>query len=282
MILPQHSSVPFEVIHLDFDELRKKSEGIRKTQSFLLAIDEHTRMVNTRPSGEDATSIIAMMERNIFKDVKTIVCDNGPGFTSKRLAIWAQSKNIQLKFTAPYHPAANGMAERALRDIKQYIHMYPDFPLGWKSCLEAATNHHNNSPNKAIGCTPYFALHGTPPILHADQYLNIADHITLQEQRKTTVETEKYRVAMKKDFDRRHSRQIPAIAIGDLILVRKPLPGTRGLPQGPYTVVQTASKNGILKTVGYLTPDNHMHIAAIRNVSKYHPRRDELQDPGPM
>ncbi|XP_064479195.1 uncharacterized protein LOC135392411 [Ornithodoros turicata] len=228
MILPQHSSVPLEVIHLGFAELQKKSGRIRKTQSFLLAIDEHTRMVNTRPSGEDATSIISMLERNIFKNTKTIVCENGQGFTSKRLATWAQSKNIRLKFTAPYHPAVNRMAECAIRDMKQYIYMYPDFPGGWKSCLEAATHHHNRSHNKAIGCTPYFSLHGTPPILHADQYLNIADHITLQEQRNTTVEIEKYRMAMKKDFDRLHSRQIPDIAIGDLILVHKPLSGTRG------------------------------------------------------
>ncbi|XP_075740218.1 uncharacterized protein LOC142786417 [Rhipicephalus microplus] len=47
MILPCHSNVPFEVVHLDFAELNKKREGVRKTQAFLLAIDECTRMAGT-------------------------------------------------------------------------------------------------------------------------------------------------------------------------------------------------------------------------------------------
>lgn len=116
--LPVDSSVPFEVIHHDFAELKKKSEGVRKTQAFLLAIGEYTQMVNTRPGREDATSVIAMFERDIFRNTEVVICDNGPGFSSKPKRTWTQQRNIQLKFTAPCHPAANSMAKRAIGDIK--------------------------------------------------------------------------------------------------------------------------------------------------------------------
>lgn len=160
--------------------------------------------------------------------------------------------------------------------------MYPNFPGGWKLCLEAAAHHHNNSHNKAIGCTPHFALHGTPPLLHAIQHLGIAETITLKEQCKIPSEIHHHRLAMKKQFDRHHSHRIPNIVVGDLIIVRNGLLGTREPPQGPFTVVQTAPKQGVLKTVGYSTQDNHTHIASINNVSEYHPRRDESSTPGPM
>lgn len=34
MTIPVYSDKPLETVHLDFDELRKKGEGIRKTQAF--------------------------------------------------------------------------------------------------------------------------------------------------------------------------------------------------------------------------------------------------------
>lgn len=49
LVLPDHSDKPFEVVHVDFAELKKKSSGVRKTQSFLIAIDQCTRMVAARP-----------------------------------------------------------------------------------------------------------------------------------------------------------------------------------------------------------------------------------------
>lgn len=42
MVLPEHSKIPFEGVHLDFAEVKKKSEGVKRTQAFLLCIDECT------------------------------------------------------------------------------------------------------------------------------------------------------------------------------------------------------------------------------------------------
>lgn len=49
LVFPNHSDKPFEVVHVDFAKLKKKSPGVHKAQSFLTAIDQCTRMVVVRP-----------------------------------------------------------------------------------------------------------------------------------------------------------------------------------------------------------------------------------------
>uniref|UniRef100_A0A6G5AJQ7 Putative tick transposon n=1 Tax=Rhipicephalus microplus TaxID=6941 RepID=A0A6G5AJQ7_RHIMP len=132
MVLPQHSNVPFEVIHLDFAELKKKAAGVRRTQSFLVAIDQCTRIVAARPGREDANSVIALLSRQMFKNTKIVISDNGPAFRSQCLQDLAKERGVVLRCCAPYHPAGNGMAERIIQDLKQFISMYPGFQGGWK------------------------------------------------------------------------------------------------------------------------------------------------------
>ncbi|WP_410469856.1 DDE-type integrase/transposase/recombinase, partial [Bradyrhizobium sp. 33ap4] len=111
-------------LHLDFPELKKKSEGTGRTQSFLVAIDECTRMVAAKPGKEGINNVVALLEREMFRNTKCVVSDNGAAFTSKRFRSWAEQKGITLKTSSPYHPSGNGLAERVIRDLKQYMSMY--------------------------------------------------------------------------------------------------------------------------------------------------------------
>lgn len=77
MALPVLSDEPFGVLHLDCAELKKKGEGVARTQAFLIANDECTRIAASRTGKEDANSVISMLERDIFKDTKVVVPDNG-------------------------------------------------------------------------------------------------------------------------------------------------------------------------------------------------------------
>lgn len=273
MIIAEHSKEPFATIHLDFAELRKKGEGRGSTQAFLLAIDERTRMVACKAGKEDARSVISLLNRDMFKDTKTIVADNGPAFRSENLKNWALQRNVKLCFSAPYHPEANGLAERAIRYIKQFISLYPDFKGGWKCALEAAVADHNHSHTEALGCSPYFAYHGKSEWLHADHLLGITDSIVLREQERSERENERYRIAMKKHYDRLHTGKVPEINVGDYVLVRKGLQGSKAPFSGPYMVVKTARKQGILKYICYNGPNNIVEAASMCNVVPYQPRR---------
>lgn len=159
MTITEYSQVPFEVVHLDFAELKKKGEGVKATQAFLIAIDECTRFVAAKHGKEDANCVIALLERNLFRDTRVVVADNGPAFRSNKLRSWASAKGIQLRCPAPYHPEVNALAERVIRDLKQYISLYPSFKGGWKCALEAGVTHHNQSHTTGLGCTPYLAVH---------------------------------------------------------------------------------------------------------------------------
>lgn len=276
MTTPEYSKEPFGVVHLDFAELKKKSEGVKQTQAFLICIDECTRMVATRAGREDANSVMALLNREIFKSVKVIKSDNGPAFRSKKLEQWARQRDISLKFSAPYHPAANGLAERAIRDIKQYMKMYPGFPGGWKCCLEAAVSHHNRSYTKGLGCSPIFAATGKVPFLSADHKLSLTEKLQLTETPKTDAATLKYRGNMKRNFDKRHNAAIPHLKVNDLVLVRKGIPGSNASFSGPYRIVKTAAQQGILKTIWYLGPNETTETASIGNVFQYYPRRDNF------
>lgn len=280
MITTEHSNVPFEVIHLDFAELKKKGEGVKKTQAFLLAIDECTRMVTARAGREDANSVMTLLKADCFKHTKVLVCDNGPAFRSTKLSKWAEDQGITIKFCSPYHPAANGLAERAIRDTKQYIKMYPNFQGGWKCCLEAAVRHHNRSSTSALGCSPLFAASGTVPVLPADIELGLLDRLTLSETKKTGKEQEVYKNRMKKNFDRRHSNNIPDIQPGDYVLVRKGIGSSNDKFYGPFQVIKTASQHGILKTIWYLGVSKQTECASISNVFKYYTRRCKQRSPG--
>lgn len=200
MTTTRHSNKPFKILHLDFAELRKKKRGSRGTQAFLLAVDECTRMVACKTVKEDSDSFISLFNREMFKDVKVIVADNDPAFRSEHLKEWAEQRNMKLRFAAPCHPQANGMAERAIRDIKQFISLYPDFPGGWKCALEAAVRHHNHSHTAPSGCSPYCAYHRKSGWFPADHHLGLTDLLILHERKKSAEENDK--AAMKSSYDR--------------------------------------------------------------------------------
>lgn len=274
LVLPLHSDTPFKVVHVDFAELKKKSEGVRQTQSFVVAIDQCTRMVAARPGKEDTNSVIALLDRAMFSELKVVVSDNGRALMSNKFQQWADSRGVVLRHCSPYHPQANGLAERVIRDIKQFMSMYPNFRGGWKCCLEAAVAHQNRTHTTSLRCSPHFAAYGEVPKLSADQELGISDKLQLTERPKTIEERSRYRAAMKRQFDKRHHGHIPDIKLNDFELVTKGLPGTDVQILGPFQVVKTCVQQGLLKTVGYMN-SGQLEIAAVSNIIPYHPRRGE-------
>ena len=116
--------------------------------------------------------MIRLLSQKGFGGIKKVVSDQAKVFKSRELKKWADERGIEVQTGSPYHAASNGLSERLIRDLKMYISLFPDFPGGWKCALEAAVTQHNRSHCKSIGCSPEFAVSGTPPILQAPRRNN--------------------------------------------------------------------------------------------------------------
>ena len=56
-----------------------------------------------------------------FGTAKTIIGDNGPQFRSKEFKDFCRVEGIRQVFSAPFHPASNGQAERMVQTVKKTL-----------------------------------------------------------------------------------------------------------------------------------------------------------------
>ena len=224
MAINQYSNVRHEKVHIDFAEISKKKEGQARTKSFLVLIDEATRLVNAKAMKEDAQSVVQYLKSLQFiAEIKTIVSDCGKSFMSDTFKNFCYSYGIKHITSAPYHPAGNGLVERKMRDLKKFLKCYDNDKGNWKEKLEFAVRHENRSFHEYLGCSPIFAMYGKSEKLKADDIFDVDDKILLNEKIKSDVERDRYRQRMKRNFHKKHSEKVPKIQIGDLILVQKSL-----------------------------------------------------------
>ncbi|XP_058031613.1 uncharacterized protein K02A2.6-like [Ahaetulla prasina] len=108
---------PWSRIHLDF-------AGPYQGQTFLVLVDAYSRWVElAQMKSTTAEATIRVLER-IFAThglPDIVVSDNGPQFTSASFQSFLARHGIRHAPTAPFHPAANGRAERAVRSAKEAL-----------------------------------------------------------------------------------------------------------------------------------------------------------------
>ena len=111
----EYPNAPWERLHADF-------AGPFMGHTFLLLIDAYTKWLDVRViSPVNSTSTIEHL-RSIFAThglPKVFVTDNGPQFTSAEFENFMSSNGIRHIKSAPYHPASNGLAERAVQVFKE-------------------------------------------------------------------------------------------------------------------------------------------------------------------
>jgi len=102
---------PWERLHADF-------AGPFMGKMFLLMIDAFSKRLEVKPL-TTANSINTIEHlHSIFSThglPKMLVTDNGSQFTSAEFETFMQSNGIRHVKSAPYHPASNGLAERAVQ-----------------------------------------------------------------------------------------------------------------------------------------------------------------------
>ena len=89
---------------------------------FLMVVDAHSKWLEVKivPSTSSQATIRAL--RSIFAIhslPEIIVSDNGTAFTSSEFNDFMQKNGIRQIKSPPYHPASNGLAERAVQTFKE-------------------------------------------------------------------------------------------------------------------------------------------------------------------
>lgn len=113
------TTFPFERIHLDFFHFQGNT--------FLILVDAFSRWMEIkRMNGTNAQMLWRTLLPifQVFGFPKEVVTDNGPPFGSQELQSFCESHHIKLTHTPPYHPASNGLVERAVQTAKSVLRKF--------------------------------------------------------------------------------------------------------------------------------------------------------------
>ena len=136
---------------------------------FLVVVDAHSKWLEVKivPSTSSQATIHAL--RSIFAihglpDI--IVSDNGTAFTSSEFNDFMQKNGIRHIKSPPYHPASNGLAERAVQTFKDGLKKSSKGDL--ETHLTRFLFQYRITPHSTTGITPAELLMGRRPKARLD------------------------------------------------------------------------------------------------------------------
>lgn len=148
--------------------------GLPKTpkghDAILNVVDRLSKRGHFIPTTEtiDAKGTAELFTNHVWKHhglpLRTI-SDRGPQFNATFLQELYKALQIEPNFSTAYHPQTDGQSERVNQYIEQYLRLYTSYQQDdWDRFLALAEFAYNNSENKTIGTTPFFADTGRHPI----------------------------------------------------------------------------------------------------------------------
>merc|ERR1712002_1044538 len=156
---------PMERVHIDYCEYRGKM--------LLVMVDAYTKYIWCRNMNCDTTStatLVCLFEW--FSECSgfpaTLVSDNGTNFASHEFASHMKTWGIKHLFSPPYHPASNGLAEKAVHIVKDKLKKCetPAKPLSLQAHLADILRIYRGTIHSTTSETPYELMqHSTAPSL---------------------------------------------------------------------------------------------------------------------
>ena len=176
-------SRPWSRIHVDL-------AGPFLNHTFLVVVDAYTKWleVHILPSATSSATITCL--RKIFATFgipEILVSDNGSNFTSQEFETFLKRNGVIHKTSAPYHPASNGLAERAVRTFKQGIKKNTKGSM--QDRLSRFLFGYRNLPQTTTGHSPVELMFNRPLRTHMD--LLIPDLNKRMEQQEEPVDPQR-------------------------------------------------------------------------------------------
>ena len=214
---------PWSRIHIDH-------AGPFMGKIFLVLVDAHSKWMDVHIVPSTNSSSVISILRSTFAThglPEVVVSDNGSAFTSLEFRTFLKKNGIKQITSAPYHPATNGLAERAVQTVKNALKKgnTKDLP----TTLARFLFHYRTTPHSTTGLTPAEMLMGRPLRTHLD---------LLKPDIKARVETAQE--AQKRYHDKRGAKN-RSFSEGDQVFVQnfgagpKWIAGTVTSRQGPLT-----------------------------------------------
>ena len=116
-----HATLPGEHVAIDLAQFPVSERGYEYA---LLVVDVCTRFVFIEPLKEKDARTITLLLFKLFCTIgfpKVIQSDQGPEFKNQVVADLTKKLAVEHRLTTPYHPRANGVAERNVRTLKETL-----------------------------------------------------------------------------------------------------------------------------------------------------------------
>ena len=155
-------SPPTFRVHIDY-------AGPFLGKMFLLIIDAHSKWMEVHMTTSATSLITISLLRKTFAALglpDVVVSDNASNFTSEEFEDFLKSNGVKHVRTPPYHPASNGLAERAVQTFKEGMKKLKDETLGTK--LARFLFKYQITPQTTTGISPAELIYGRPLRSHLD------------------------------------------------------------------------------------------------------------------
>ena len=145
---------PWTRLHIDF-------AGPKEGTMFLVIIDAHSKWMEVIPMKSATTLTTTQQLRMVFSRFgipESIVSDNGPQFSSSEFEQFCRKNGIRHIRVSPYHPASNGLAERAVQTFKQGFQKHTEGTI--QDRIARLLFHYRITPHSTTGTSPSQLLFG--------------------------------------------------------------------------------------------------------------------------
>ena len=184
----------------------------------LVVIDAHSKWIEAIPMSTATAFTTIQQLRKLFAQFgipDSVVSDNGPQFAASEFEEFCKLNGIHHTRVAPYHPSSNGLAERAVKIVKQGL---KKLSLGTLSDrISRMLLQYRITPHTTTGVPPAELLLGKKPRSRLDM---------LKPRLNETVQDKQNR--QKENHDK--SSRVRHFAVGEEVFVKNHRKGQNWLP----------------------------------------------------
>ncbi|KAL5467062.1 hypothetical protein EMCRGX_G031233 [Ephydatia muelleri] len=154
-------SKPWSRLHVDF-------AGPFQGKTLFVLVDAHSKWLEASVVASTSSEQAIKALRRVFAThgfPEVLVSDNGTAFTSTEFQTFVKRNGFRHVKTAPYHPASNGLAERAVQTVKEALKKSSG---DMEACLIRFLFQYRLTPHSTTGRSLAELLLGRQPRSHLD------------------------------------------------------------------------------------------------------------------